>query len=113
MGKKSKSLSVNRLWPKVRSWLWPAAIWKRVIILAAAVLVLFTLSQYIVAEWYIHKHNSETLVLGTTFIPDYAQSYGLDPQQTLQAILEPASQDGLGMKQLRLVSYWSEVEPQP
>src|SRR5581483_8742725 len=30
---------------------------------------------------------------------------------TLQAMLEPASAGGLGMKQVRLVSYWGDIEP--
>lgn len=68
---------------------------------------------YSIAEWYIHKHASEPLNLGTTFIADYAQRLGLDPQQTLQAILKPASDGGLGMKSVRLVSYWSKIETSP
>ena len=112
MAKKSKSLSVKKYLSRAWAWLWPRSIWRRIVLVLAAAVLLFTATSYGVAEWYIHKHDGEPLVLGTTFIPDYAQSFGLDPQQTLQAILEPASQGGLGMKQLRLVSYWNEVEPQ-
>jgi len=71
------------------------------------------LATYGVAEWYIHKHKNQPLILGASFIPDYATSFGLDPQQTLQAMLEPSSQDGLALKQVRLVSYWSDIEPTP
>ncbi|HET7827275.1 MAG TPA: beta-galactosidase, partial [Candidatus Saccharimonadales bacterium] len=63
-----------------------------------------------VAEWFIQKHKTEPIVLGASFIPDYAQSYGLDPMQTLNAMLEPASAGGLGLSQVRLVSYWSDIE---
>jgi hypothetical protein len=44
--------------------------------------------------------------LGTTFIPDYAESFGLDPHQTLEAIFSD-----LNIKHVRLVSYWSDIEP--
>jgi hypothetical protein len=47
------------------------------------------------------------LQLGVSFIPDYAQSLGVDPQQTMDALL------GIGVKQFRLVSYWSDMEPTP
>ncbi len=108
MAKKSKSLSVKNGWSRARGGLWPAALWKRVLSGLATLIILFTLSQYGIAEWYVHKHDGEPLTLGTTFIPDYAQSFGLDPKQTLTAIL-----GDLGMKQLRLVSYWDQVEPTP
>lgn len=68
---------------------------------------------YGIGQWYIHKHAGEPIVLGSSFIPDYAESFGLDPHQTLQAMLEPASQGGLGLKQVRLVSYWSDIEKSP
>ncbi|HET6864024.1 MAG TPA: beta-galactosidase [Candidatus Saccharimonadales bacterium] len=72
---------------------------------------MFTSISYGVAQWYIQKHKNEPIVLGASFIPDYAQSFGLDPMQSLQAMLEPAQAGGLGLKQVRLVSYWSDIEP--
>ena len=60
---------------------------------------------YGVAEWYIHKHDKQPLQLGTTFIADYAEYLGLEPKQTLNAILSD-----LNMKNVRLVSYWSDIE---
>ncbi|HVS79053.1 MAG TPA: hypothetical protein VHD84_02055 [Candidatus Saccharimonadales bacterium] len=93
--------------------LWHHGWLRRVGFILAAIVILITSVLYGIAEWYIHKHNSEPLVLGASFIPDYAESYGLNPQQTLQAMLEPASQGGLGLKQVRLVSYWSDTEPTP
>ncbi len=68
---------------------------------------------YGIAEWYIHKHAGEPIQLGTTFISDYATQLGVNPQDTLQAILEPANVGGLGMKQIRLVSYWNDIESTP
>lgn len=63
---------------------------------------------FAVAEWYIDKHSNEPLTLGATFIPDYAKSFGLDPKATLNAML-----GDLKLKQVRLVSYWEDVEPTP
>jgi len=59
---------------------------------------------YGIAEWYIHSQASKPLQLGVSFIPDYASSLGLDPQETMDALT------GIGVKQFRLVSYWSDAE---
>jgi len=60
---------------------------------------------YSVAQWYRFKHRNETMVFGATFIPNYAKSYGLDPKETLNAMLKD-----LGLRQIRLVSYWKDIE---
>lgn len=62
---------------------------------------------YGIAQWYIHKHANEPITLGATFVPDYARYFGLDARQTLTAMV-----DDLGVKQLRLVSYWDDIEHQ-
>lgn len=97
-----KKLNLER----VKKYLWPASAWKRGLNIVVATLILFTATSYGLAQWYIAKHSDEPLVLGTTFVPDYAKSYGLDPQATLEAIL-----GDLGIKQVRLVSYWKSIEP--
>lgn len=88
--------------------LWPASIWKRLLVGTGAFLVLFATGSYAVAQWYIAKHNDEPMILGTTFVPNYAESFGLDPKETLQAIL-----GDLKVKQIRLVSYWDRIEYTP
>lgn len=70
--------------------------------------MLFLAYSYSVSVWYINKHKDQPLVLGASFIPEYAQSFGLDPDQTLNAMLSD-----LKLKQVRLVSYWSDIEPTP
>lgn len=60
---------------------------------------------YGIAQWYIHSEQSKPFTYGVSFIPDYAQSLGVDPQQTMDALLN------IGVKQFRLVSYWSDGEP--
>lgn len=61
---------------------------------------------YGVARWYIWQEGKKPLVIGTSFIADYASGFGLDPHQTFLAIL-----NDLGVKHVRLVSYWNNIEP--
>jgi hypothetical protein len=62
---------------------------------------------YGVARWYIHSQANTPLTYGVSFIPDYAQSLGINPQQTMAALTS------IGVKQFRLVSYWNDMEPSP
>jgi hypothetical protein len=95
---------LNKAW----NYFWHSGIWRRIGFIFLSLVVLFTAYSYTVAQWYINKHKSEPMVLGASFIPDYAESFGLDPQQTLDAMLSD-----LKLKQVRLVSYWSDIEPTP
>jgi len=61
---------------------------------------------YGIAVWYQHEQKSQPATLGVTFVPDYASSLSLNPNQTFLAIL-----NDLHVKNLRLVSYWSDIEP--
>lgn len=61
---------------------------------------------YGIARWYMWQQSDTPLTLGASFIPDYAEQLGVDPQATLHAMLTD-----LNIKHLRLVSYWSDVEP--
>lgn len=85
-------------------WL-PRSRWaKRLVYGFAGLLTLMILGMYGIAQWYIHTEASKPLQLGVSFIPDYAQSLGVDPQQTMDALINN------GVKQFRLVSYWSDGE---
>lgn len=99
----------SRGWPK-KAWdyIWHRGFWRRFGYSILALVIVLTGALYGVAEWYIHKHDKQPLVLGATYIPDYAQSFGLDPKQTFTAMLSD-----LKLKQVRLVSYWSNTEPTP
>lgn len=114
MSKKSKTVLPRLNWNPV-SWLrfllsyaWRGGIGRKILSIFIAAVILLTGIFYGIAEWYIRKHNSEPLVLGTTFISDYAEGFGLDPNETLEAIFSD-----LGIKQIRLVSYWKEIEATP
>ncbi len=63
---------------------------------------------YALAQWYIYENRNTPVTYGATFIADYARHYELDPQETMTAII-----DELGIKRLRLVSYWENIEPEP
>lgn len=63
---------------------------------------------YAIAQWYIAEHANEPLNWGVTFSPDYARSLGIDPQQTMQAMI-----NDLRVRHFRLVSYWDDIEPVP
>lgn len=94
----------------LKSWpgrYWRGGLWHKIICVIAALLISFTAVMYGVARWYIHSEQSKPLRQGVSFIPAYAGSLGLDPRQTMDALL------GIGVKQFRLVSYWSEIERSP
>jgi hypothetical protein len=92
-------------WGKFTSWSVRHKFWQRLGISIVALVVLAVGSMYGVAQWYIHKHQNEPLTVGATFIPDYARYFDLDPKETMSAIV-----NDLGIKQLRLVSYWENIE---
>lgn len=60
-----------------------------------------------ISKWYAWDTRQQPLVYGVSFIPAYASSLGVDPQQTMDALLN------IGVKQFRLVSYWNQVETTP
>lgn len=80
--------------------------WGKLGVITATILVLLTSSAYGIAYWYQQKYADEPLVLGATFIPNYAEYFELDAQDTLQAMI-----DDLGFTQFRLVTYWKDYEP--
>jgi len=80
--------------------------WKRFVISLAGFMVFFMALSYGVARWYQHTQAGKPYSLGVTYIDGYARSFGLNPHETYLAIL-----NDLGVKQLRLVSYWDVIEP--
>ncbi|MDB5184386.1 MAG: hypothetical protein JWN38_194 [Candidatus Saccharibacteria bacterium] len=96
--KKGLAIAKSRLLPK-NKWL------RRISLVVVALVLLFTGTSYGIAQWYIHGERSKPLELGVSFIPYYASSLGVDPQQTFDGLL------GIGVKHFRLVSYWNAGEP--
>lgn len=97
--------------PAARNWRtriahlsWP----RRVALVLLAILFLTIGGMYGIARWYIHSQGNKPVTLGVSFIPDYASYLGLDPQTTMDAII-----NDLHVKHFRLTSYWSDIETQP
>ena len=58
-----------------------------------------------IGRYYIYTQRNLPLTYGVSFIPDYAQSLGLNPEKTMEALIS------IGVRQFRLTSYWSDIEP--
>lgn len=99
----SKKSSKKASW---RSEIWKNRNWAQRILIVIILIVTFIVSgTYGIGYWYQQKHKSEPLAVGTTFIPRYARYFGLDPKVALHDTIYD-----LGIKRLRLVSYWKEIE---
>ncbi len=88
---------------------WPLDYWHKnwrhkFIVTIIAFIALAIGTMYGIAQWYIHTQTPGKQELGVSFIPDYADSLGVNPEETLDALL------GIGVKHLRLVNYWSDSE---
>lgn len=101
---------LSRLAKALKSWpcrYWHRGWWQKIVTIVVLIVMIMGATMYGIGEWYIHSEAGKPLQLGVSFIPDYAQSLGVNPQQTMDALL------GIGVKQFRLVSYWSDMEPSP
>jgi hypothetical protein len=87
---------------------WRTSFLYRITIIICSILVLCVAGMYGIARWYIAQNSAKPYITGTSFIPAYAESLGLDPRQTMDALL-----NDLEVKHLRLVSYWDQLEPSP
>ncbi len=94
---------LKRLLMHARAY-WNHSRWRKLITVLALVVILAVGTMYGIAQWYIHSERSKPLEMGVSFIPDYAQSLGLDQEQTMDGLLN------IGVRHLRLVSYWSDIE---
>lgn len=100
MTKNHKKLGKKRLASYLKKHRW---------YVAGLVLLLIFYAQYMaLSSWYINRHKTEPLEIGATFIPNYAEDLGMNPQDTLDAII-----NDLGIKRFRLVSYWKDIEKSP
>ncbi|HUD06741.1 MAG TPA: hypothetical protein VMR34_02540 [Candidatus Saccharimonadales bacterium] len=105
--KKHKVKIVRYILDSSLGW-WRKNWWHKVLTIFVAIVFACVGVMYGIAEWYINSQKNVPYNLGVTYIPDYAQYYGLDPVATLHAILTQ-----LGITNIRFVSYWSDIEPSP
>lgn len=92
------------------AWSYISTVWNRnhwnKIWISLLIFVFFLVScMYGIAQWYIYTHRNDPIKVGMTFIPRYATYLGVDPKETLHAALSE-----LHPKQVRLVSYWNDIE---
>lgn len=95
----------GRAWRRFKTY-WHKNWWHKLVVIICGFIILMLGTMYGIARWYIATEQSKPLSLGTTFIPAYAQSLGVNPEQTMDAIL-----NDLHVRNVRLVSYWDELEP--
>lgn len=87
---------------------WRQSAWHRVILVCLGLLLLALGGMYGIARWYIATNNDKPMVIGASFIPSYAENLGLDPEETMDALIRE-----VGVRNFRLVGYWNEMEPTP
>ncbi len=105
--RRAKPLILDALYLALLRW-WQKSGWNRILAIFLAFMMVLLGTLYGIGQWYALRHAHEPLVYGASFIPRYARDFGLDPQETLRAVI-----DDLGVKRLRLVSYWDDGEPAP
>jgi hypothetical protein len=87
---------------------WSGGWWHKIVIVTAALLIFTVSSMYGIARWYIASQSGKPLILGASFIPAYAESLGLNAEDTMDALIED-----IGVRHFRLVSYWNQLEANP
>lgn len=87
---------------------WRHSAWHKIQIISLSVFLVMLGGMYGIAQWYIWNNRHQPDVLGVSFVPAYAESLGLDAQETMDALI-----NDLGVRHFRLVSYWDQLEPQP
>ena len=70
---------------------------KFICVVIITVLLVF-IAMWSIGQWYIYTQRNIPLTYGVTFIPDYAQSLGVNPQKTMNALIR------IGVRQFRLTS---------
>ncbi|HLB66570.1 MAG TPA: beta-galactosidase [Candidatus Saccharimonadales bacterium] len=98
---------ITRARQRVSRW-WNKNLWHKIVAILLTFLVVWVGCLYGVAQWYVHKYDNQPLIYGATFIPNYSRYLGVDPEDTFDAMI-----GDLGLKHLRLVSYWKDIEPRP
>lgn len=108
---KDLQIHVRRLPKLAGQWLkhyWRRGWWQKTVTVAVIITGLVMGTLYGIAQWYIHSQSEKPLQLGVTFVPEYARYLGVEPEETMDALI-----DELGVRQFRLVSYWNSIEQTP
>lgn len=73
--------------------------------MATLLIALLVAQFFLVSSWYIDSEKHKPLNYGVTFTSQQATSFGLNPEETLDALI-----NDMGVKNFRLTSYWSSIE---
>jgi len=95
------------LWRSYKAW-WRKNLWHKILIVLFVAVWVAIGFMYSIGQWYIHQQSTKPYNLGLSFVPDYATYLGLDPNQTLNALLTD-----MKITNIRYVSYWPDIEPTP
>jgi len=88
--------------------LFPKSRWAKIRLSIVLTILVLLGGMYGIARWYIWQEGNKPVVMGVSFIPDYANYLGVDPQQTMDALIKD-----VGVRHFRLTSYWSDIETTP
>lgn len=84
---------------------WRHGAWHKLLVIMIGFGLVLLGAMYGIARWYMTTTADKPYVYGASFIPAYAESLGLDPQETMDALL-----NDVGVRHFRLVSYWEQLE---
>ena len=87
---------------------WRANFWNKFLVVSIVTALALTSGMYAIAQWYRFTQRNVPMQVGVTFIPRYATYLGVNPKQTLDAILAD-----FRPTHVRLVSYWDDIEKTP
>ncbi|HSX17700.1 MAG TPA: beta-galactosidase [Patescibacteria group bacterium] len=93
--------------PRMLARYWRRSWFTKLVVVLCGLFLLTLGTMYGIARWYMATEKNKPTEIGVSFIPAYAQSLGLDPQTTMDALI-----NDLGVRRFRLVSYWDQLEPQ-
>ncbi len=105
--KGGRGLTWKRPFPALCAY-WQGSRLHKFIVIITILLLGWVGVMYGIARWYIASQDQSEQVIGTSFIPAYAESLGLDAKDTMDALVAD-----VGVKHFRLVSYWDQMEPEP
>jgi hypothetical protein len=86
---------------------WQKSRWHKAVVILVTIFLVCLGTMYGIARWYIAQESNKPLVMGTTFIPAYASSLGVNSKDAMDALIKD-----VGVRHFRLVSYWDQLEPE-
>src|SRR5476649_1791363 len=95
------------IWRRFTTY-WRQSWWHKLIVIVVLFILVSIGTMYGIARWYMWSVRNTPYTMGVTFVPDYATYLGVNPQQTMDALL-----NDMHVRNFRITSYWSDLEPTP